>query len=191
MKRAFKRVVICVATLALGCALGCAAADTAAPDAETVDADEPIQAAEADSSAASDAESVAEGEGGANPSELKPGEYEVEVDTDSSMFHVNEACDGMGVLTVSEDGSMVVHFSLVSKKIVNLYVGTAAEAEVDAGNLLEPTVDVVTYDDGMEEEVFGFDVPVPALDEPFDVAILGAKGVWYDHTVTVSSPESE
>ena len=35
----------------------------------------------------------------------------------------------------------------------------------------------------------GFDVPVPALDEEFDLALIGKKGKWYDHRVSVSSPE--
>ncbi len=43
---------------------------------------------------------------------------------DSSMFHVNEACDGRGTLTV-KDGKMTIHVSLVSQSIVNLYPGTA------------------------------------------------------------------
>ena len=41
----------------------------------------------------------------------------------------------------------------------------------------------------MTEEVYGFDVPVPALDEEFDLALIGSKGIWYDHKVSVSNPE--
>ncbi len=29
---------------------------------------------------------------------------------------------------------------------------------------------------------------MPALDEEFDVALIGKKGVWYDHKVSVSNP---
>ena len=47
----------------------------------------------------------------------------------------------------------------------------------------------VTYEDGISEEVNGFDVPVPALDEPFNLALIGTKGKWYDHEVIVSNPE--
>ena len=104
------------------------------------------------------------------------------------MFHVNEANDGKGVLTV-KDGEMVIHISLVSKKILNLYPGLAADAENAAEDeILQPTVDEVTYEDGETEEVFGYDVPVPALDTDFDLAIIGEKGVWYDHVVSVSDP---
>ena len=39
------------------------------------------------------------------------------------------------------------------------------------------------------EEANAFDVPVPALDEEFDLALIGTKGVWYDHKVSVSNPE--
>lgn len=121
---------------------------------------------------------------------LTKGDYEVDVATNSNMFHLNETCDGKGTLSVSDEG-MTVHVTLVSKKIVNLYVGTAEQAEADEAGWIQPTTDTVTYDDGYTKEVYGFDIPVPVLDEPFDVAILGSKGKWYDHTVTVSTPVSK
>ena len=62
-------------------------------------------------------------------------------------------------------------------------------AQKDGAELLLPTVDTVTYEDGISEEVNGFDVPVPALDEPFNLALIGTKGKWYDHEVIVSNPE--
>lgn len=49
----------------------------------------------------------------------------------------------------------------------------------------------MTYKDGYEEEVYGFDIPVPALDEEFDVALIGKKGKWYDHKVSVSDPKKK
>ena len=115
---------------------------------------------------------------------LPDGVYTVDFDTDSSMFHVNESKDGKGTLTV-ENGQMTLHISLQSKKIVNLYVGTAADAASHEADWLQPTTDTVTYSDGTSEEVFGFDVPVEALDTDFQLAILGTKGKWYDHTVSV------
>ena len=102
------------------------------------------------------------------------------------MFHVNEAHKGMGVLTV-ENGQMTIHVSLASKKIVNLFAGSAEEAKASDAPI-EPTLDTVTYDDGMNDEVFGFDIPVPVLEEEFPCAILGTKGTWYDHMVSVSDP---
>ena len=118
---------------------------------------------------------------------LEDGTYEVEFKTDSGMFHVNEANDGKGVLTV-KDGQMSIHISLASKNIVNLFVGKAADAKKDGAELLQPTTDTVTYDDGTTEEVNGFDVPVKALDKDFDLALIGTKGKWYDHTVSVTNP---
>ena len=119
---------------------------------------------------------------------LEDGVYTAKFDTDSSMFHVNEADEGRGILTV-ENGKMTIHISLVSKKIVNLFVGTADDAKKDGADILEPTMDTVKYSDGTTDEVYGFDVPVEALDEEFDLAILGTKGEWYDHKVSVSDPQ--
>ena len=119
---------------------------------------------------------------------LEDGTYTAKFDTDSSMFHVNEADEGRGILTV-QDGKMTIHISLVSKKIVNLFVGTADDAKKDGAAILEPTTDTVKYSDGTTDEVYGFDVPVEALDEEFDLAILGTKGEWYDHKVSVSDPQ--
>ena len=121
---------------------------------------------------------------------LEDGTYTAKFDTDSSMFHVNEASDGKGTLTV-EDGQMTLHISLQSKKIVNLYVGMAADAPDHDADWLQPTTDTVTYSDGTSEEVYGFDVPVEALDTDFQLAILGTKGKWYDHTVSVRNVEAQ
>ncbi len=119
---------------------------------------------------------------------LSDGTYDARFTTDSSMFHVNEAYDNMGKLTV-KDGKMTIHVSLASKNITNLFPGLAADAEKSGAKLLEPTTDKVEYSDGTTEEVYGFDVPVPALDEEFDLALIGKKGVWYDHKVVVHSPK--
>lgn len=118
---------------------------------------------------------------------LADGVYSADFITDSSMFHVNEANDGKGVLTV-EGGKMTIHVSLASKNIVNLFNGTAEAAQQDGAALLKPTTDNVTYSDGTTEEVYGFDIPVPAIAEDFAVALIGTKGTWYDHTVSVSNP---
>ena len=157
-------------------------------------------ASSAASSASSEAvSSVAEPAGSEAASEsaaassaraLEDGTYTAEFDTDSSMFHVNEASDGKGTLTV-EDGQMTLHISLQSKKIVNLYVGMAADAPDHEADWLQPTTDTVTYSDGTSEEVYGFDVPVEALDTDFQLAILGTKGKWYDHTVSVRNVEAQ
>ncbi len=119
--------------------------------------------------------------------ELSDGVYSAKFSTDSSMFHVSEACDGRGTLTV-ENGKMTIHVSLGSKNILNLYCGLAQDAQKDGAQLLFPTEDTVTYSDGMTEEVYGFDVPVPFLNKEFDLALIGTKDKWYDHKVSVSDP---
>lgn len=117
---------------------------------------------------------------------LPDGIYTADFETDSSMLHANESCNGKGTLTVA-DGKMVFHVSLASKKIVNLYLGTAADAPQHKADWLQPTVDTVTYADGSSEEVYGYDIPVQAVDADFALALIGTKGTWYDHTVRVAN----
>ena len=152
-----------------------------------IDGLDPTAAADADTAeetAEETSEDKAEETGNAP---IEDGTYTATFKTDSSMFHVNETNDDKGTLTV-ENGRMTIHVSLVSKKIVNLFQGTAAEAQQEGAAVIEPTTDEVTYSDGQKEEVFGFDIPVPVLDEEFDCAIVGEKGKWYDHKVIVSDP---
>ena len=118
---------------------------------------------------------------------IADGTYVATFTTDNSMFHVNEANQDKGILSV-KDGKMTIHVSLQSKKIVNLYPGSAEDAKKEGAELIEPTTDKVVYSDGYEDEVYGFDIPVPALDEEFDVALIGTHGNWYDHKVVVSDP---
>ena len=166
-----KRILSCVVTasLALSLLAGCGASSTASSAVSSAASSEAASAA-----ASSAAETAA----------LPDGVYTADFETDSSMFHANETCDGKGTLTV-ENGQMTFHVSLASKKIVNLYPGKAADAEANESDWLQPTTDTVTYSDGTSEEVYGFDIPVSALDTDFDLAILGTKGKWYDHVVSV------
>lgn len=187
-------VILCTAVLTAALITGCGgsgdkangtsvAEETAAEDKQAGTAEE-TAGAESTETAAEDDQADAPG------TELADGVYRAEFDTDSGMFHVSEANEGMGVLTV-ENGKMTIHVSLVSKNIVNLFVGTAEDAQKDGAEVLKPTTDTVTYSDGISEEVYGFDIPVPALDEEFDVALMGTKGKWYDHKVSVSNPEPQ
>ena len=68
---------------------------------------------------------------------LADGVYSAEFITDSSMFRVNEANGDKGVLTVV-NGVMTLHVSLPSKSILNLFVGSAEDAQKDGAVLLEP-----------------------------------------------------
>ena len=167
MKRVFSCVV--AASLVLSLLVGCGASSTASSAASSA------ASSEAASSVASSA---------AETAALPDGVYTAEFDTDSSMFHANEACDGKGTLTV-ENGQMTFHVSLASTHIVNLYLGKASDAADHEADWLQPTTDTVTYSDGTSEEVYGFDIPVSAVDADFDLAILGTKGKWYDHVVSV------
>ena len=160
---------------------------SSAADASSVSVQDASKAESSTSTSDVSAESAsaAETAGESSASELEDGT--ADFNTDSNMFHVNEAKEGKGVLTV-KDGKMTIHVSLVSKNIVNVFVGTKEEAQADGAELIEPTTDEVTYSDGTTDEVYGFDIPVEKLDEDFNVAIIGKKGTWYDHVVSVSNP---
>lgn len=169
----------------------CTACGGKEPTAENVaDTEQAGTAQQTESAADAEAQNSEDSEDATESEESKPelpdGIYTADFSTDSSMFHVNEACDGKGTLTV-EDGKMTIHISLGSKNIVNLYPGLAADAQKEGADVLEPIVDTVTYSDGFTEEVNGFDVPVSVLEQEFDLALLGKKGKWYDHKVIVSN----
>ena len=175
-------VLMLLAVLA-GCAQQSAPAESTESEQteQTAEPETPEQSAEEETHAEPEAEEEPE-----QPA-LPDGVYTAEFNTDSSMFHANEACDGKGTLVV-KDGAMTIHVSLASTSILNLFPGTAEDAQKEGAELLQPTTDTVTYSDGLSDEVFGFDIPVPALDEEFDVALIGKKGTWYDHKVSVSNP---
>ena len=173
-------VSLSIASLVLAAALtGCGAASSTASSA-------------ASSETASSVASSVEAASAETTASLPDGVYTADFETDSSMFHANEACDGKGTLTV-ENGQMTFHVSLASKKIVNLYLGAAADADANKTAWLLPTTDTVTYSDGTSEEVYGYDIPLTAVAEDFSLAILGTKGKWYDHTVRVTNavPKTE
>ena len=119
---------------------------------------------------------------------LADGVYQASFSTDSSMFHANETCDGKGVLTV-QNGQMSIYVTLAGKGIVNLFPGTAEDAQKPGAEWLQPTLETVHYSDGTTDEANAFLIPVPYLDEEFDMALVGKKGTWYDHKVSVSDPE--
>ena len=176
MKKTIRIIPVLLAVLLLaGCGAPAAPAVTAAPTVAE------------ETAAVTSATPTQETEPTVAAKVLPDGEYTVDFETDSGMFRANEACNGKGTLTV-KDGVQTLHVSLQSKKIVNLYVGTAEAAQQSGAVWLEPTVDTVTYSDGLSEEVFGFDVPVVSVGQEFDLAIIGTKGVWYDHKVSVQNP---
>ena len=137
-----------------------------------------------------DSTEVTEEDSETEDGKLTDGVYSALFTTDGSMFHVNEVYDNRGTLTV-KDGEMTIHIVMPSKNVVNLFPGTAEDAQKDGAELIDPTTESVTYDDGTTEEVYAFDVPVPAIDESFQLALIGTKGKWYDHEVTVSDVQAE
>ena len=184
-------LALTLAALLLAAVLtGCASAPAEPPaaDSQPTQTEQPTAEEPAAEQPAAEEPPAAEEEPAAEEPALADGVYTADFDTDSSMFHANEACNGKGTLTV-QDGEMTIHVSLVSKTILNLFPGLAEDAQKDGAVLLQPTTDTVTYSDGLSEEVYGFDIPVPALDTEFDLALIGKKGVWYDHKASVSNPE--
>ena len=176
-----KKLTVLVLTALLVLSMGACGQSTAAPEATVKTGAETTTAAETTEGTA--APETAEA---AAPA-LADGVYLADFNTDSTMFHVNEVCEGKGTLTV-KDGKMTIHVSLASTSILNLYPGLAEDAQKDGAELLQPSKDELTYPDGLKETVNGFDIPVPALDQEFDVALIGKKGKWYDHKVSVSNP---
>lgn len=176
-----KKLTVLVLTALLVLSMGACGQSTAAPEATVKTGAETTAAAETTEGTAAP-ETVE-----ATAPALADGVYLADFNTDSTMFHVNEVCEGKGTLTV-KDGKMTIHVSLSSTSILNLYPGLAEDAQKDGAELLQPSKDELTYPDGLKETVNGFDIPVPALDQEFDVALIGKKGKWYDHKVSVSNP---
>ncbi|SFK45320.1 Cobalamin biosynthesis protein CbiK, Co2+ chelatase [Lachnospiraceae bacterium KH1T2] len=191
--RVISLILSSVLTLAMisGCASQSTSnASTAASEAASTAASTEAASEASSETAVTEAASTEASSEEADNETLADGVYSAKFTTDGSMFHVNEAYDDKGTLTV-KDGKMTIHISLTSKNIVNLFPGTAEDAQKEGAELLQPTTDTVKYDDGTTEEVNGFDVPVPAINEPFALALVGTKGKWYDHQVTVSDVEEK
>ena len=182
-----KRIITLAGLMALSCALavGCGNSTSQTETqsaAQTEAASETQVQSEETQEAESAAETTADTEATEAAATLEDGTYTADFNTDSSMY------DGKGTLTV-KDGKMTIHITLRSTNIVNLYPGLAEDAQKDGAELLQPVVETVDYNDGEPaEEVNAFDVPVPAIDEEFDLALIGTKGKWYDHKVSVSNP---
>lgn len=161
--------MVAVMTLMMGIIVGCGSGSTDTDSTEA--ATETTEATET----------------AVNEAGLEDGTYVVSFVSDSKMFHVNDYNKDKGILTV-KDGEMTVHVSLQSKKIVNLFYGSKEDAEKEDAQMLPRTEDEIDYGDGYVEKVYGFDIPVPYLDKPFEVALIGTHGNWYTHEVTVSDP---
>ena len=84
---------------------------------------------------------------------LEDGVYTAEFETDSSMFHANEACDGKGTLTV-KDGKVTAKIVWSSKNYDYMKVGDTK------------------YDAVIEDEHSTFEIPVSCFDWAIAVSFL-------------------
>ena len=81
------------------------------------------------------------------------------------------------------------HLSAKNPKVATIVgPGVMGRTAIDGFVTAQPTIDTVTYSDGLSEEVHGFNVPVSVIGEEFDLALIGKKGIWYDHKVSVQNP---
>ena len=165
-----------VASLLLAAALtGCGAASSTASSAAGSEAASSV----ASSAAASETAAAA----------LPDGVYTAEFDTDSGMFHANEACDGKGTLTVEkrhDDLPRQPRFQRRSSTCMSAWPQTPTPTK-PTGCCPPPTPSPTPT--APPKEVYGYDIPVAAVDEDFQLALLGTKGKWYDHTVSIRNAE--
>ncbi|MBR2682572.1 MAG: hypothetical protein IKE22_04805 [Atopobiaceae bacterium] len=107
---------------------------------------------------------------------IADGEYQIEVETDSSMFR-SDSC----LLTV-KDGSYEAALTLPGEGFSKLYFGTAEEAAAAA--------DADVYEFHLNDEgKYTFDLPISALDEDLPIAAYGQRrDTWYDHTICFHAP---
>ena len=109
------------------------------------------------------------------PEDLKEGEYEIAVDSSSSMFRVVKA-----VLQV-EDGGMKATLTMSGQGYGMLYMGTGEEALEASEDQYIPFV----FNENGEKT---FTVPVAALDQEVDCAAWSIrKEAWYDRTLVFRS----
>ena len=108
--------------------------------------------------------------------ELADGVYEIEVETDSSMFRA-EAC----TLT-AKDGEYTATLTLPGQGFTRLYFGSAEDAvEADLSSIYDYTLN--------DDELYTFELPVEELDEELEIAAYGhRRDTWYDHTIVFHAP---
>lgn len=125
----------------------------------------------------SDSFDTSEQEADTNVDGLADGSYDIEVETDSSMFRA-ESC-----VLVVENGDYVAKLSLPGEGFSRLYFGSADEAaEANPVNIYEYYLS--------EDGLYTFDLPVEELDEELDIAAYGhRRDMWYNHTITFHAPD--
>ena len=151
------------------------AAETTAPAAETTAApeteSETPEATETEKETVEVIEVVEEGMTPVSASELKDGEYDVEVSSSSSMFKIESAR-----LTV-QNGEMSAVLTMSGTGYLYLFMGNSVEAE-------HATEDAYIPFEENEAGQYTFTVPVEALDAGIDCAAFSKrKELWYDRTI--------
>jgi hypothetical protein len=171
-----------VVALALSVALtGCGSGGTASGTGDSTAEQEAIETTDAAVTDAEDSIEVAEDDAITvlSDDELEDGTYDIEVETDSSMFRA-ESC----TLTVA-DGVYTATLSLPGEGFSRLYFGSAEEAaEADDADI----ADYYLNDDAK----YTFDLAVEKLDEELPIAAYGQRrDTWYDHTIIFHAPSEE
>jgi hypothetical protein len=182
IKDQFKGLSAGVVALALSVALvGCGSGGTASGANDSTAEQEAIETTDTAVTDAEDSIEVAEDDAITvlSEDELEDGTYDIEVETDSSMFRA-ESC----TLTVA-DGVCTATLSLPGEGFSRLYFGSAEEAaEADDANI----ADYYLNDDAK----YTFDLVVEKLDEELPIAAYGQRrDTWYDHTIIFHAPSEE
>lgn len=171
-----------LAALALAALAGCSGQSS--DDAANAEQENSPQAAAQQAEAPQDGTNDEGGTDGATAasgqaSTPTDGDYLVDVDTDSSMFHA-AAC----TLHV-QNGQMSASLSLPGEGFSRLYYGTAEDAQA------ADDADIYDYylnDDGL----YTFDVPVATLEQDLTIAAYGQRrDTWYDHTILFHAPNGD
>ncbi len=100
------------------------------------------------------------------------GIYSVEVETDSSMFRMDEA-----ILTV-KDGKMTAHVTMAGQGFIKLFMGTGEEAETADESLIS------NYIDNGADEPYSFDIEISEIGKEIEcTGFSKKKETWYDHKI--------
>ncbi len=106
------------------------------------------------------------------------GTYSIEVETDSSMFRMDEA-----LLTV-KDGKMTAHVTMAGQGFIKLFMGIGEEAEAADESLIS------NYIENGADEPYSFDIEISEIGKEIEcTGFSKKKETWYDHKI-IFLPES-
>lgn len=169
-----KKILSIIAIIAVLAVTGCSSGTSViSQDTQVSQPALDTQTSDDESTADSPADVTEEpADNGLSGSDLKDGEYEITVDSSSSMFNITKC-----TLTVS-GGRMTALMTMHGTGYLYLFMGRGEDA-VESGYI--PFVEDA---DGAHT----FTVPVPALDVPVDCAAFSKKREqWYDRTLVFRS----